>query len=112
MIKYYSSVTNKGSLLEEEYFYKRDQELIAKLKAAEQERLEALEKASHVHRCSHCGNHMQQASFDGSHQFLYCQSCQSVHLSSEQIEYLGHGQLFKKFSNFVVGLSKQLKQSS
>ncbi|MFW7377780.1 MAG: hypothetical protein ACOH5I_03085 [Oligoflexus sp.] len=111
MIKYFRSVTSNGSLLEEEYFYKREQELIAKLKAAEQERLETLEKASHVHRCSHCGDQMKEQSFE-SLNFLYCQACQSVHVTKQQLENLGQNHMFKKFSNYVSGLTKQLRQSS
>lgn len=111
MILKLSNHLTKGSRLEEEYFFKREQELIRKFREAEKTRLEQLEKSSHINRCSHCGTEMEHNSYDAI-SFLYCQSCQSVHLTSEDLEALTNKSRLKKFNSYLNSLKLPESQSA
>ncbi len=99
------------SRLEDEYFYKKDRELIEKMKATEKQKQEILERTQHYHKCSKCGHGMDEKVRDDI-SFLFCKHCECVHLSLNTLEGLGqHGQLKLLVSELRDQL-KSLKESA
>jgi hypothetical protein len=85
---------NQGYSKEEEYFFKKDQEAIAKLRAKAQEQRAALEsenkKAEFWMRCPKCGAALQEENYDGGVLVDRCssQSCGGIFLDGGGLEIL------------------------
>ncbi len=89
----YKDGLHEHSRLEEEYFYKKERELIEKNKKEAAQKRELLERTSHYHKCAKCGHDMNEVTKDGV-SLLACRSCESIHISLESLNSLSqHGQL-------------------
>ena len=88
-------------LLEEEYFYKKDRELIEKMKESEKQRVELLNRTSHYHKCGCCGHDMNELVHEDV-SLLQCQNCDHVHVSLETLESLTQG---RKLKNLITEIS-------
>lgn len=75
----YKDGLHEHSRLEEEYFYKKERELIEKNKRSEAQKKELLERTQHYHKCSTCGHDMEEVVKD-EFSLLFCQHCESVHM--------------------------------
>jgi hypothetical protein len=96
----YTDRLNEHSLLEEEYFYKKDRELIEKMHESERKKQELLARTAHYHKCGCCGHDMKETVHDDL-QFLQCQHCENVQVSMEMLEVMSHG---KKLKNLISEL--------
>lgn len=96
----YTDRLNEHSRLEEEYFYKKDRELIEKMHEDERKKQELLSRTAHYHKCGCCGHDMKETVHDAL-QVLQCQNCENVSLSMETLELLTQG---KRFKNLVTEL--------
>lgn len=97
-----------SSRLEEEYFMKKERELINRIKKREQERMEQEEKSSHIDRCSFCGTQMEHCSaYDVD--ILYCHGCESVHMNLGDIEALMDSHHLRQLISDLRGLAKTKK---
>jgi ribosomal protein L37AE/L43A len=82
-----------ASRLEDEYFYKKDRELIEKMKETEKQKKDVLERTQHYHKCSKCGHGMEERIREEI-SLLCCHHCDSVHISLKTLESLSqHGKL-------------------
>lgn len=96
----YTDRLNEHSRLEEEYFYKKDRELIEKMHEDERKKQELLARTAHYHKCSCCGHDMKETVHENL-QVLQCQNCENVHLSMETLELLTQG---RRLKNLVTEL--------
>ena len=76
-----------GSMLEREFFYKKDREFIEKIKKNEALKADYLERTTHHNKCAHCGSGMKAISQEDA-EFLYCGSCESLHFSLSELDSL------------------------
>ncbi|WP_141735507.1 hypothetical protein [Oligoflexus tunisiensis] len=107
----YKEGPGEPSRLEDEYFYKKDRELIDKMKAAEQQKKEILERTQHYHKCSKCGHGMEER-VRGEISLLCCHHCESVHLSLRTLESLAHHGRLKAVINDLQDHLSTLKESA
>ncbi len=91
---------HEASRLEDEYFYKKDRELIDKMHEEEARKQELLARTSHYHKCACCGHGMQDKVHDEV-QFLQCENCDNVQFSLQNLESLTQG---RKLKNLVTDL--------
>lgn len=98
------------SRIEDEYFYKKDRELIERMKDAERQKKDILERTSHYHKCAKCGHTMEERIREEI-SLLCCHHCESVHISVRTLESLSHGQL-KVILNDLRDHLNQLKESA
>jgi hypothetical protein len=103
----YTDRLNEHSRLEEEYFYKKDRELIDKMHEEERKKQELLARTAHYHKCSSCGHGMKESVHDDL-QILQCQNCENVSLSMETLELLTQG---RRFKNLVTELQIRREES-
>lgn len=89
---------NEHTRLEEEYFYKKDRELIEKMHEDERKKQELLARTAHYHKCACCGHDMKETVHDDL-QFLQCTTCENVHMSMETLQLLTQGKRFKTLVN-------------
>lgn len=107
----YKDGLHEHSRLEDEYFYKKDRELIEKNKKETQQKKELLERTAHYHKCAKCGHDMEELVRDQI-SLLMCTGCECVHLSRETLESLGqHGRL-RSLTNEMRDFFVQLKKSA
>lgn len=78
------------SRLEEEYFYKKDRELIEKIKKEKAEAETQKEKALHLGHCPSCGSQTESIVLaDGKNSKVdYCHSCGSVTMKLNDLLHL------------------------
>lgn len=86
----YSDRLSEHSRLEEEYFYKKDRELIEKMQETERKKQELLSRTAHYHKCGCCGHDMKETVHDGL-EFLQCQHCENIQVSMEMLELMSQG---------------------
>ncbi len=111
---YTEGLLHEHSRLEDEYFYKKDRELIEKIKESEKQKQELLERTAHYHKCSKCGQHMEEKVFDEL-AFLACNNCDSVHMSLSTLEKIqgNHkGKVFLSEISEAMQAAKALKESA
>ncbi|NRA63546.1 MAG: hypothetical protein HRU19_03635 [Pseudobacteriovorax sp.] len=77
----------KASMLEKEYFLKKDRELIDKIKHDEEEKKTQAERALHFGKCSHCGAKMLSLEIDAA-AMLFCESCHAVQMNLHDLDNL------------------------
>ncbi|MBC7661605.1 MAG: hypothetical protein H7249_18055 [Chitinophagaceae bacterium] len=94
----YTDRLNGHSLAEEEYFHKKDRELIEKMHESEAKKQDLLARTAHYHKCGCCGHDMKETVHEDL-QFLQCQQCENVHVSIEMLEILSQGKKLKTFLN-------------
>ncbi|HYX37501.1 MAG TPA: hypothetical protein VE954_30730 [Oligoflexus sp.] len=99
------------SRIEDEYFYKKDRELIEKMKAAEKQKKDILERTQHYHKCSKCGHGMEERVREEI-SLLCCQHCESVHISLKTLEDLTHHNRLKLIVNELRDHLGNLKESA
>lgn len=90
----YTDRLNEHTRLEEEYFYKKDRELIEKMHEDERKKQELLARTAHYHKCGCCGHDMKETVHD-TLQLLQCQNCENVSMSMETLELLTQGRRLK-----------------
>lgn len=76
-----------GSMLEKEYFHKKDRELIERLKSEENVKRDLKERSSHQGKCTDCGHGMRELMIDEA-QIMFCDNCHGVHLNLETLDKL------------------------
>jgi len=96
----YTDRLNDHSLNEEEYFYKKDRELIEKMHETERKKQELLARTAHYHKCGCCGHDMKENTLEEI-EFLQCQHCENVQVSFEMLELMSHG---RKLKNLITEL--------
>lgn len=94
----YKDGLGEKSLIEEEYFYKKDRELIEKMKETEKKKADLLERTSHYHKCADCGHAMHSKNFEGM-DFLQCQTCESIHLPIKSAHMASQGRRLRALLN-------------
>ncbi len=99
------------SRIEEEYFYKKDRELIEKMKATEKAKKDILERTAHYHKCSKCGHGMEERVREEI-SLLCCRHCESVHISLTTLENLGHHGRLKVLLNELRDHLTNIKESA
>jgi NADH pyrophosphatase NudC (nudix superfamily) len=102
---------HKHSRLEEEYFYKKERELIDKMKATEQAKKDILERTQHYHKCGKCGHGMEERTQEEV-SLLCCRHCESVHIPLKTLENLGHHGRLKVVLNQLRDHLANLKESA
>jgi ribosomal protein L37AE/L43A len=80
---------HEHSRLEEEYFYKKERELIEKLKETERRKKELFERTAHYHKCAKCGHEMEERVREDL-SLLVCRHCESVHLPLATLDVLSN----------------------
>jgi len=99
------------SRLEDEYFYKKDRELIEKMKTEERQKKDILERTTHYHKCSKCGHGMEERVGEEV-SLLCCRNCESVHLSLKTLENLVQHSRLKVVINELRDHLSELKESA
>src|SRR6478735_11732387 len=99
------------SRLEDEYFYKKDRELIDKMKETERQKQDILERTAHYHKCGKCGHAMEERVREEI-SLLCCQHCESVHLSIKTLENLSHHGLLKLLVSDLKDHLQNLKETA
>lgn len=94
----YTDRLNEHTRHEEEYFYKKDRELIDKMHEVERKKQELLARTAHYHKCGCCGHDMKET-VHLEMQLLQCQNCENVSLSMETLELLTQGKRLKNLIN-------------
>ncbi len=107
----YKDGLHEHSRLEEEYFYKKEREIIEKNKRSEQEKQQLLARTQHYHKCAKCGHDMEEVVKE-SLSMLVCHTCESVHLSLSDVEALQHQGKFKVLMMDVRDRFMSLKRSA
>lgn len=107
----YKDGFHEHSRLEEEYFFKKDRELIEKNKREAQQKKDLLERTSHYHKCAKCGHDMEEIVRDQT-AILMCHGCESIHLTVEGLETLLHQGRMKSLSSDLRELLMQWKKSA
>lgn len=107
----YKEGSGEPSRLEDEYFYKKDRELIEKMKSAEKAKKDILERTSHYHKCSKCGHGMEERVREDI-SLLCCLHCESVHITLSTLENLGHHGRLKVVLNDLRDYLSNLKESA
>ena len=104
----YKDGRHETSLLEEEYFYKKDRELIDRMHEVEHNKQELLARTAHYHKCACCGHGMKQKAHEDI-TFLQCGNCENVHFTLANFEALAHG---KQLKNLIseLQLRKQVDE--
>ncbi len=72
------------SRAEDVYFYKKDRELIEKMKRLNIEEDALRTKLRYFHKCGHCGHDMQAFELDQL-TLLHCVHCDSIHIPMEAL---------------------------
>ena len=103
---YTDGLLHEHSRLEDEYFYKKDRELIEKIKERERQKKDLLARTEHYHKCAKCGQQMEDRVWDDI-RFLACNHCASVHMSLETLERIRDQH--QKTKTFVGELKDSLK---
>jgi len=102
--------TDKPSKTEEEYFTKRDMELLKKKRQQAQTEAEQTERAQHYMKCPKCGADLKQEEFHGV-TIERCPEDKGIWLDAGEIERLmddqAPGLLAKVFSGVTASLSQQ-----
>jgi hypothetical protein len=101
---------SQGSRLEQEYFYRKERELINRLH--EEKRLAEgnAEKSTHLNCCAFCGTGMEQKDYRGT-SYLYCQGCDSIHIGLDSLDDMAIHHRLKKFVSELL-VSRPKKQNS
>lgn len=107
----YKDGLHEHSRLEEEYFYKKEREIIEKNKAAEAQKKDLLERTQHYHKCATCGHGMDEMVKDNL-SLLVCQHCESVHLRLADVTELQHQGRLKLLFIDIRDRLLQMKQSA
>ncbi|MCX6127800.1 MAG: hypothetical protein NTX25_01895 [Proteobacteria bacterium] len=107
----YKDGLNQHSRIEDEYFYKKDRDLIEKLKESERQKHELLELTAHYHKCAKCGHDMQERQRDEL-SFLCCNYCSSIHLNMATLDALAHHGRLKAFLNELQEQINNQKESA
>ena len=105
----YKDGLHEHSRLEEEYFYKKERELIDKNKKEAAQKRELLERTSHYHKCAKCGHDMNEVLKDGV-SLLACDSCESIHISLESLQALNQQGRLKSLANDSRELRQEWKK--
>ena len=72
---------------EEDFFHRRDVELIEEIRQRERAKAEAAEKAAHRGHCATCGGTMRAWHSNGLHGFV-CTECEQVELHLQTLQAL------------------------
>ncbi|SMF20083.1 hypothetical protein [Pseudobacteriovorax antillogorgiicola] len=105
-------VAQHDTMLEREYFYKKDRELIDKIKEKEALKLLDQERSSHQNKCSMCGHEMEQKSMEGA-SFLYCSECKSLHMAVQDLDNLSlRHKLRNVVSDLLIHQNSKVKKSA
>ena len=80
---------------EEEYFYKKDRELIEKTKEKEAQKQMAEEMHSHLGKCPTCGDGLERRLAFGKH-FTHCHGCKTMQIKTETLKELLEDKNLKK----------------
>ncbi len=107
----YTDGRNDPSRLEDEYFYKKDRELIDKMKEEERQKKDVLERTQHYHKCSKCGHGMEERVREEL-SFLLCNHCECVHISLSSLESLSQPKQLKLLVSELRDQLKNLKESA
>jgi Zn finger protein HypA/HybF involved in hydrogenase expression len=107
----YKEGSGEPSRLEDEYFYKKDRELIEKMKSAEKAKKDILERTAHYHKCSKCGHDMEERVREDV-SLLCCHHCESMHISLSTLENLGHHGRLNVVLNDLRDYLSNLKESA
>lgn len=99
------------SRLEDEYFYKKDRELIEKMKTEERQKKDILERTAHYHKCSKCGHGMEERVREEI-SLLCCRNCESVHISVKTLASLAQHNRLKVVLNELHDHLNFLKESA
>jgi ssDNA-binding Zn-finger/Zn-ribbon topoisomerase 1 len=94
----YKEGLREKSLIEDEYFYKKDRELIEKMHENEKKKADLLERTTHYHKCADCGDAMHAKAFEGL-DFLQCQNCESIHLTIKSAQLASQGKRLRVLLN-------------
>ena len=107
----YTDGLKEPSRLEDEYFYKKDRELIDKMKEEERKKNDILERTQHYHKCSKCGHGMEER-FREEISFLLCKNCECVHIAMSSLESLGQPKQLKLLVSELRDQLKNLKEAA
>ena len=107
----YTDALGEHSRLEEEYFLKKDRELIDKMKKTEVQKAQLLERTAHYHKCGCCGHDMQVKTFENL-EFMQCQSCESLQFTPKAAEALSRGRSLRNLLTDLEIEKQELEQSA
>lgn len=97
----------KDSMLVKEFFYKKDQELIAKIKQEEAQKVDQAERAPHVGRCTQCGAQTEERSL-GEASYRYCSQCSSIHINVADLDSISvHHKMRTLISDLLIERDEQ-----
>lgn len=77
----------QGSMLEREFFHKKEREMIDKIKQNEAAKQDYLERTNHYKKCSHCGSNMHEMTRQDI-SFLHCDRCESLHIGLNELDHI------------------------
>jgi hypothetical protein len=104
------ATTDKPSQNEDEYFARRDAELLQHHRKALTDAEASAERKSHQHRCPKCGGHLQVVDFHRI-QIDRCPECLGIWLDAGELDLvLGHRDptfLRKVFGDLFTSLKKK-----
>ncbi len=100
---------HEHSRLEDEYFYKKDRELIEKIKEKERQKQELLERTAAYHKCAKCGHTMEEKVFEDL-AVLACDNCDSVHVSLSTLEKVHSPNKWKVFYQELTDAMRASKE--